>query len=74
MTQLQAFIIPVTGFQQNCSLVFDKDQKRGAIVDPGGDIPLILEAIEQSGVTIEKSCSRMVISIMPAVPPNSAIP
>jgi hydroxyacylglutathione hydrolase len=54
MTQLQAFIIPVTGFQQNCSLVFDKDQKRGAIVDPGGDIPLILEAIEQSGVTIEK--------------------
>ena len=54
MTQLQAFLIPVTAFQQNCSLVFDKDQKRGAIVDPGGDIPLILDAIAQSGVTIEK--------------------
>ena len=28
MTQLQAFLIPVTGFQQNCSLVFDKDQNK----------------------------------------------
>ena len=54
MTQLQAFIIPVTPFQQNCSLVFDKEKKVGAIVDPGGDVPVILDAIRQSGVTIEK--------------------
>ncbi|MCB1379881.1 MAG: MBL fold metallo-hydrolase [Alphaproteobacteria bacterium] len=54
MTKLQAFIIPVTPFQQNCSLVFDQETKRGAIVDPGGDIPHILEAIAKSGVTIEK--------------------
>lgn len=54
MTQLQAFIIPVTGFQQNCSLVFDKERKRGAIVDPGGDVPTILAAIEKSGVTVER--------------------
>ena len=54
MTKLQAFIIPVTPFQQNCALVFDQDSKRGAIVDPGGDVALILEAIGKSGVTIEK--------------------
>ena len=54
MTKLQAFIIPVTPFQQNCSLVFDQESKRGAIVDPGGDVPRILEAISKSGVTIEK--------------------
>ena len=47
-------IIPVTPFQQNCSLVFDAEQKVGAIVDPGGDVPRILEAIAKSGVTIEK--------------------
>ena len=54
MAKLKALIIPVTPFQQNCSLVFDEDAKRGAIVDPGGDVKDILKAIEQSGVTIEK--------------------
>jgi hydroxyacylglutathione hydrolase len=54
MTKLQAFIIPVTPFQQNCSLIFDEARKLGAIVDPGGDVPAILDAIGQSGITIEK--------------------
>jgi hydroxyacylglutathione hydrolase len=54
MAQLKVLIIPVTPFQQNCSLVFDDMTKRGAIVDPGGDVPLILQAIAQSKVTIEK--------------------
>ena len=54
MTKLQAFLIPVTPFQQNCSLVFDSERKTGAIVDPGGDVPVILDAIAQSGITVEK--------------------
>jgi hydroxyacylglutathione hydrolase len=54
MAKLKALIIPVTPFQQNCSLVFDEDARRGAIVDPGGDVADILAAIEQSGVAIEK--------------------
>jgi hydroxyacylglutathione hydrolase len=54
MTVLQVIIVPVTPFQQNCSLVYDEATKRGAIVDPGGDVPAILAAIKESGVTIEK--------------------
>lgn len=54
MAKLKVLIIPVTPFQQNCSLVFDEESKRGAIVDPGGDVPNILKAIEQSNVTVEK--------------------
>jgi hydroxyacylglutathione hydrolase len=54
MATLKVLIIPVTPFQQNCSLVFDEETKRGAIVDPGGDVPNILKAIEQSDVKIEK--------------------
>lgn len=54
MAKLKVLIIPVTPFQQNCSLVFNEESKRGAIVDPGGDVPNILKAIEQSNVTIEK--------------------
>lgn len=54
MTKLQAFIIPVTPFQQNCSVVFDETAKIGAVVDPGGDVPRILDAIAKSGISIEK--------------------
>jgi hydroxyacylglutathione hydrolase len=54
MTKLKVLIIPVTPFQQNCSLVFDEESKRGAIVDPGGDVPNILKAVEQSNVRVEK--------------------
>jgi hydroxyacylglutathione hydrolase len=51
---LRAAIIPVTPFQQNCSLIWDDAEKRAAVVDPGGDLPRILAAIEETGVTPEK--------------------
>jgi len=54
MATLKAFIIPVTPFQQNCSVVYDEAAKIGAVVDPGGDVAQILKAVEQSGVKIEK--------------------
>jgi hydroxyacylglutathione hydrolase len=54
MAKLKVLIIPVTPFRQNCSLVFNEENMRGAIVDPGGDVPDILKAIEQSNVKIEK--------------------
>jgi hydroxyacylglutathione hydrolase len=54
MAKLKVVIIPVTPFRQNCSLVFNEETKSGAIVDPGGDVPAILDAIKQSGVAVEK--------------------
>jgi len=54
MAKLKVLIIPVTPFQQNCSLVYDEAAKTGAVVDPGGDVPQILKAVRQSGVKIEK--------------------
>ena len=54
MTQFRIAIVPVTPFQQNCSIVFNDETKKGAVVDPGGDVALILDAIKQTGVTIEK--------------------
>lgn len=47
-------IIPVTPFQQNCSLLVCEDTGRAAVVDPGGDLDRILEAVERTGVTLEK--------------------
>lgn len=53
MGQLRAGIIPVTPFQQNCTILFDETEKRGVVVDPGGDVDRILAAIEANGLTIE---------------------
>ncbi|RMF17039.1 MAG: MBL fold metallo-hydrolase [Gammaproteobacteria bacterium] len=47
-------IIPVTPFEQNCTLLWDETSGRAAIVDPGGDLPRIQAAVEQAGVTPEK--------------------
>lgn len=47
-------IIPVTPFQQNCTLLWCDETMRAAVVDPGGDIPKILRAIESNGLTLEK--------------------
>ena len=54
MAKLKILIIPVTPFQQNCSLVIDEDTHQAAVVDPGGDIELILAAIKQAGISVEK--------------------
>jgi glyoxylase-like metal-dependent hydrolase (beta-lactamase superfamily II) len=51
---LQVVIIPVTPFQQNCSLVWCSETKRAAVIDPGGEIDRILDAAQSQGVTIEK--------------------
>ena len=53
-TPFRVIVVPVTGFQQNCSIIYNADSKRGAVVDPGGDIGRILEAIAKHGLTIEK--------------------
>jgi len=47
-------IIPVTPFQQNCSLLIDEATGKAAVVDPGGDLERIEAALAKSGATLEK--------------------
>ena len=54
MQPLKVTIVPVTAFAQNCSIVACTATNRAAIVDPGGDVPRIREAIDQLKVTPEK--------------------
>ena len=54
MAMLQAGIIPVTPFQQNCTILFDSETKEGVVVDPGGDVPSILQAIRENGLKIKE--------------------
>lgn len=51
---LRAFVVPVTAFQQNCSLLLDEATGEGAVVDPGGEIERILAAAEKRKVAIRQ--------------------
>jgi hydroxyacylglutathione hydrolase len=51
---MRAGIIPVTPFQQNCSILFCEETKKAAIVDPGGDLDQIVAALDKLGAIPEK--------------------
>jgi hydroxyacylglutathione hydrolase len=51
---LRAVIVPVTPFQQNCSIVWCDDTRRGAVIDPGGDLDKVLAEVDKHGITVEK--------------------
>ncbi|OLP57173.1 hypothetical protein BJF92_06515 [Rhizobium rhizosphaerae] len=50
---LQAGIIPVTHFHQNCTILFDSETREGVVVDPGGDVDVILQTLDENAVTIK---------------------
>jgi hydroxyacylglutathione hydrolase len=54
MQPLKVSIVPVTPFEQNCSIVACTATNRAAIVDPGGDVARIREAIDKLKVEPEK--------------------
>lgn len=51
---LRASIVPVTPFVQNCSVVWCDVTRRGAVIDPGGDLERILAEVKSQGVELEK--------------------
>ncbi len=54
MGRLNAAIITVTPFQQNCTLLFDDVDKSGVVVDPGGDVDQILAALKENEITVSE--------------------
>jgi hydroxyacylglutathione hydrolase len=46
--------VPVTPFQQNCSIVWCDEAKLAAIIDPGGDIERLLAAVHTTGARLEQ--------------------
>ncbi len=70
----RAGIIPVTPFQQNCTLIWDDATKVGAVVDPAATStdPVDQAAIAEQGVTVEKILLTQAMSITPPELTNSA--
>ncbi len=51
---MKCAIVPVTAFQQNCSILVCEETRRAALVDPGGDVPQLREALTKLDATLEK--------------------
>ena len=45
-------ILPVTPFQQNCSLVWCDQTREAALIDPGGELPRLLAAVAERGLAL----------------------
>ncbi|MEZ5786175.1 MAG: MBL fold metallo-hydrolase [Xanthobacteraceae bacterium] len=52
--KVRAAIIPVTPFQQNCTLIWNEADGRGAVIDPGGDLANIERAVAKENVKVER--------------------
>ena len=71
-------IIPVTPFEQNCSLLWCDETKQAAVVDPGGDIAYVdflvpgflVSVILWSGMSAASGVV-MTASSVPAASPDS---
>ncbi|RRJ84772.1 MBL fold metallo-hydrolase [Aestuariirhabdus litorea] len=47
-------VVPVTPFQQNCSVIWCDQTLKAAVVDPGGDLDRVMAVLEKEGLTLEK--------------------
>ena len=54
VSKLERVVIPVTPFQQNCSVLWCSRTRRGAVVDPGGNLERIAAFVQAEGITLEK--------------------
>lgn len=51
---LKIAVIPVTPLQQNCTLMWCDETHAGVIIDPGNEVDTILDAVAQTGITVER--------------------
>jgi hydroxyacylglutathione hydrolase len=49
-----AMIIPVTPFEQNCTLIWCTVTQKAVVIDPGGEVPKIHAAIKEANVSVEQ--------------------
>ena len=51
---LHYLTIPVTPFRQNCSIVWCDETRQAAVIDPGGDLALLLAEIDKRGLDLQQ--------------------
>jgi hydroxyacylglutathione hydrolase len=51
---LEISVMPVTAFQQNCSLLICTQTRKAALVDPGGEAEKLIAAVDEADATLEQ--------------------
>jgi hydroxyacylglutathione hydrolase len=51
---IRAAVVPVTPLQQNCTIVWCAKTRKAAIIDPGGEVPRLLQILKEQNLTLEK--------------------
>lgn len=51
---MKALILSVTSFQQNCSIIWEDESLRAAVVDPGGEVERIMTEIQRRDLKLDK--------------------
>lgn len=44
----------VTDFQQNCSIIWCDQTQHGAVIDPGGNVPAIVQFVQERSIVLKK--------------------
>ena len=51
---MQLQVVPVTRFQQNCSVIWCDRARAAAIVDPGGELDRVLDVVAANKLELQK--------------------
>ena len=62
---LKYLTVPVTPFQQNCSILWCDETHKAAIIDPGGDLDLLLAEVARLGLTLAQKLNLPIIGPHP---------
>ena len=54
MPGFRVAIIPVTAFQQNCTVLFDEDSHEAVVFDPGGEPERIIDLLSRQGLALRR--------------------
>lgn len=54
IARMKIEVVPVTPFQQNCSVVWDESTRKAAVIDPGGEIERIEAVLTRHALELEK--------------------
>ena len=51
---MKTIVVPVTHYQQNCSVLICEQSAKAALIDPGGDMDKLVKVLEEHNAVLEK--------------------
>ena len=52
MAAMRVGVVPVTPFSQNCTILWDDETREAVVIDAGGDVDRIMDAVTRQGLDV----------------------